>query len=133
MVSKTYIGLGALVILVLVMVLVNKTGTGGSTNIPSSDPSTVSPTSSGDEQIVLLGLDNAGNYKPKEIVVQAGKTVVLKNDGSLGGCSLYPIQQELGLAGNLAKNKEVRFVPQKKGRFPFSCSMGMYKGIIKVI
>lgn len=129
MVNKTYVGLGVLVILVLVIVFFNKSEAENPSKIVSSD---VSSLSTGSEQVVFLGVDSAG-YKPKEIVVQAGKPVVLKNDGSLGGCSLYPVQAELGLAGNLARNKEVRFVPQKKGTFPFSCSMGMIKGVIKVI
>ncbi len=131
MVNKTYVGLGILTILVLVIILFNKSeAENPSKTLPSE---VTSSSSSGGEQVVLLGLDNTGNYKPNEIVVQAGKPVVLKNDGSLGGCSLYPVQAELGLAGNLAKNKEVRFVPKKKGVFPFSCSMGMMKGLIKVI
>lgn len=124
--NKTYVGLIVLFFLVAGFIFFSKNA--DSTEASPSESITVE----GDEQVVLLGLDGM-NYKPKEIVVQAGKSVVFKNDGTLGGCALYPVQAELGLAGNFAKNKEVRFMPQKKGTFTFTCSMGMYKGIIKVI
>lgn len=83
-------------------------------------------------QVVNLGLDRGG-YTPREITVEAGKPVTLRNDGSLQGCALYAIQPELGINANFAKNSEYTVTPTKKGNFVFTCSMGMWKGTINVV
>ena len=83
-------------------------------------------------QVVNLGLDRGG-YLPREITVKEGVPVTLKNDGSLGGCGLYPMQPELGMNANFAQNSEYTFTPTKKGTYTFTCSMGMYKGTMNVV
>ena len=88
--------------------------------------------SSNEPQVVMLGLDRGG-FLPRVITVKANKPVTLKNDGSLGGCGLYPIQPEIGMNANFGKSDEYTFTPTKKGTFTFTCNMGMFKGTIKVV
>lgn len=85
-----------------------------------------------DAQVVMLGLSRSG-YSPAVITVEAGKPVTLKNDGTLGGCGLYPVQPELGINANFANSNEYTFTPTKKGSFTYTCSMGMWKGTINVV
>jgi len=87
---------------------------------------------SGEAQVITLGLDEGG-YLPREFTVKANQPVTLKNDGSLKGCSIYPIQAEIGMAGDFSKSDEYTFTPTKKGTFTFTCGMGMWKGTINVV
>ncbi len=98
--------------------------------VEESSSSASSP--SEDAQVVLLGLSRSG-YTPNPITVEAGKPVVLKNDGSLQGCGLYVVSPELGINANFAKEESYSFTPTKKGSYTLSCSMGMFKGVINVI
>ena len=83
-------------------------------------------------QVVSLGLQE-GSYFPAIVEVEMGKPVVLRNDGTLRGCSSFLVQKDLGLNADLSGNKEYTFIPQKKGTFAYTCSMGMYKGVIRVV
>lgn len=82
--------------------------------------------------VVNFGM-NRGFYTPKEIVIEAGKPVTLRNDGTIKGCSRFVVQPELGINANFARNTDYTFTPQKKGRFVYSCSMGMFSGVITVV
>ncbi|HLC84461.1 MAG TPA: hypothetical protein VJH22_01580 [Candidatus Nanoarchaeia archaeon] len=108
------------------------------TNMPSSTSTGAVVAQQGSDaptgsDVVLLGLGPDGNYKPQVLTFKQGVPTTIRNDGTLAGCALYPVQPELGLAANFAKNKEVVFTPTKKGRFPYSCSMGMMRGTIEVV
>jgi len=85
-----------------------------------------------DAQIIEIGLDRSG-FRPAVVTVQANKPVILKNDGTLGGCGLYIIQPELGLNANFARDDTYTFTPTIKGTFTYTCSMGMFKGTMKVV
>ena len=110
-----------LVVFILLLLSGCSTSPTGNVNVESQDA-----------QVVMLGLQG-GRYTPNEITVEAGKPVTLKNDGSLGGCGMYVIQKDLGINANFANNAEYTFTPEKKGTYTFSCSMGMYKGILNVV
>ncbi|MFC1648141.1 cupredoxin domain-containing protein [Nanoarchaeota archaeon] len=83
-------------------------------------------------QIVSFGMDGDG-YLPREITVEAGKPVTLRNDGSLQGCATHVVQPELGINANFAQSNEYTFTPTKKGKFTIACSMGMWTGVMNVI
>ena len=87
---------------------------------------------SGEAQVVLIGLTRNG-FTPSQITVKAGKPVTLKNDGTLGGCGLYPNQPEIGMAADFSTSDEYTFTPKKTGTFTYTCSMGMFKGQINII
>ena len=92
----------------------------------------MSPVGEGLPQIVYLGMDRNG-YTPKQITVKAGEPVTIKREDSLRGCAVYVVQPQLGINANFNQNEEYIFTPTKKGKFTYSCSMGMFRGIIVVV
>ncbi len=83
-------------------------------------------------QIVMLGIDKTG-YTPHEFTGEAGKPVTLRNDGTIKGCASFVVQPELGIRADFTRSDSYTFTPAKKGRFTYTCSMGMYRGVVNVI
>lgn len=75
-------------------------------------------------------------YNPNYIQVRSGIPVKfnLTTSGGFGCTSQFRIPQ-LGLSKNLTQNSTtaVEFTPQTKGKIVWTCSMGMYSGIMEVI
>ncbi len=86
-------------------------------------------------QNVVIEIMSQG-YSPDYIKVKSGQPVTLKviNKDSYSCAAAFRIPS-LGVSFNLRPTQEeiVTFTPQKKGKIPFSCSMGMYRGVIEVI
>lgn len=78
----------------------------------------------------------ANGYFPNYIKVQKGSPVTLKltSKDAYSCASAFRIPS-LGISKNLKANEiqTVTFVPVKTGKIAFSCSMGMYRGVIEVI
>lgn len=76
------------------------------------------------------------SYSPNYLQVRAGTPVKLNliTQGGLGCTSQFRIPS-LGVSRNLPFNGSdvVEFTPTEKGKLTFTCSMGMYSGIIEVI
>ena len=76
------------------------------------------------------------SYSPNYIQVKAGTPVRLNltPSGGLGCTSFFRIPQ-LGITQKLAQGvtTPVEFTPQAPGKLRFTCSMGMYSGVIEVI
>ena len=123
--------LGGLVLGFVVIGVLAFAGLSGGNTSPASNTGQTTVTAE-QGQVVMLGLSRQG-YTPSVITVEAGKPVTLKNDGTLGGCGLYPVQAELGINANFGSSSEYTFTPTKKGSFTYTCSMGMYKGTINVV
>ena len=73
----------------------------------------------------------------KEIIPIITKRTVklnLKSGGGLGCSSQFRIPS-LGISKNILLNgtTEVNFTPSMKGKLVFTCSMGMYSGVIEVL
>ncbi len=85
-----------------------------------------------DVQIVNLGVANY-NYDPETITVQANKKVkIVGNMQQLKGCLRSFTIPNLGIKKIFTESDNIlEFMPDKKGTFGFSCSMGM--GIGKLI
>lgn len=91
---------------------------------------------------VLAGVQTANilvyptGYSPNYIQIRSGIPVRfnLATTGGFGCTSQFRIPQ-LGLSKNLTQNSitSVEFTPQTKGKIVWTCSMGMYSGIMKVI
>lgn len=83
-------------------------------------------------QIVITSL----GYSPNYITVKKGEKVnlTLKSINAFS-CALAFRIPSLGISKNLKPNdtQQISFVPDQKGKIPFSCSMGMYRGVIEVI
>ena len=104
--------------------------TGGAVSRTRIYPDT-SDTDSQGPQYVSIGFQKGGN-SPNTIIVQGGREVVLRNDGTIRGCAGYIIQRQLGINADLINNEEYRFTPLRPGAYKFSCSMGMFVGNIVV-
>mgnify|MGYP001610463372 FL=1 len=78
----------------------------------------------------------SNGYSPNYIRVKKGETVnlTLKTKNAFSCASAFRIPS-LNIAKNLAPNDTqlISFVPTQTGQIPFSCSMGMYRGVIDVI
>ncbi len=86
-------------------------------------------------QNVQININSTG-YSPNYIKVKKGEAVnlTLKSTNAFS-CALSFRIPSLSINRNLQPNDTqlISFVPTQKGQIPFSCSMGMYRGIIEVI
>lgn len=100
---------------------------GGNSEQASSDLPTT--------QDAVINITNSG-YEPNYIRVKKGQPVnlTLKNDGAYSCASAFRIPS-LGISKNIRPNETqiIAFTPQEIGKIPFSCSMGMHRGVIEVI
>lgn len=79
---------------------------------------------------------HAYGYSPSYIRVRRGEEVVLRlKSENTYSCALAFRIPSLGISTNLqpTDTQVIRFTPKEKGMIQFSCSMGMYSGIIEVI
>lgn len=78
----------------------------------------------------------SNGYNPNYITVKKGSevtlTIVSKNAYSCASAFRIP---SLGIQKNFKANETyvVKFTPTQTGKIPFSCSMGMFTGVIEVI
>lgn len=100
----------------------------------SSAQSTQPGTVKGSQQVVITVLPNG--YSPNRIQVKAGMPVQLtlqtKDTYSCASSFVlkaFNIKMQLGPTDS----KTVAFTPTQKGIYPFTCSMGMYSGVLEVI
>lgn len=76
------------------------------------------------------------SYSPNYIQVKAGVPVRLNLTASGGlGCTSFFRIPKLGITKELSQGgtETVDFTPQSPGKLTFTCSMGMYSGVIEVI
>ncbi len=86
----------------------------------------------GEFQKVVLSMKNL-NYYPNTIKVQSGIPVRISLDESVKGCLRSFTIRDFGVAKYLKTPGEyVEFMPNKKGTFGFTCSMGMGRGTLIV-
>lgn len=86
-------------------------------------------------QQVLIDV-KANGYSPNRVQVKAGVPVqlTLRTTDTYSCASsfilkAFNIKMQLGPTDS----KTVSFTPTKKGKYPFTCSMGMYTGVLEVI
>jgi len=86
-------------------------------------------------QQVLINVKSNG-YSPQRVTVKAGVPVelTLKTDGVYSCASsfilkAFNVKMQLGPTDS----QTVAFTPTQKGKYPFTCSMGMYSGVLEVI
>jgi len=76
-----------------------------------------------------------GGYSPNKFTVEKGKTVrwIITSTNQFS-CASALVVPKYGISENLVKGENIiEFVPTQTGDIPFSCSMGMYRGVIKVV
>ncbi len=74
------------------------------------------------------------NYAPNPIRVKAGIPVRITVDTtSVRGCTSSIVMSSFGIRKRaLPGDNIIEFTPEKAGTYPFSCSMGMSKGMVIV-
>jgi uncharacterized protein len=86
-------------------------------------------------QQVAIGVENRG-YNPSYVQVQSGVPVelTLTSNGTYS-CALAFVFREFGISTFLdaTDQKTFTFTPTKPGKYTYSCSMGMYSGVMEVI
>lgn len=86
-------------------------------------------------QNIEIAITSRG-YFPNYIKVKKGLpvTITLRSQDAYSCASAFRIPS-LGIGRNLQPNEiqEITFTPEQIGQIPFSCSMGMYRGVIEVI
>ncbi|MCC6128981.1 MAG: sulfite exporter TauE/SafE family protein [Acidobacteria bacterium] len=91
------------------------------------------PVAAGTETITMT--QSGSGYSPSTLTVHAGSHVrweITSTDAYT--CASGIRVPSLGIAKQLAAGQNViEFIPQQEGDIPFSCSMGMYRGTIKVL
>ncbi len=117
---------GALVVAGLPYIQIDLSGGNSQTEIAQNLPVT---------QNAEIDISSSG-YSPNYIRVKNGVPVnlTLKSKAAFSCASAFRIPS-LGISKNLAPNDTqlLTFTPTKVGKIPFTCSMGMYRGIIEVI
>lgn len=77
-----------------------------------------------------------GGYSPKYLKVKKGLPVKINLvSNNSYGCGLAFRIPSLGITKNLkpTDSQIIEFTPDQVGQIPFSCSMGMYRGVIDVV
>lgn len=102
----------------------------------------VAPKSGAQESNLVSGIQvlemtvKPDGYSPNYFQVKAGTPVKLNlnTTGQLGCSSAFRIPK-LGISKRLTANstESIEFTPEKAGKIPFTCAMGMYTGVIEVI
>jgi sulfite exporter TauE/SafE/plastocyanin len=92
------------------------------------------PIQNGEQQMVIM-VTNRG-YSPEYVRVKAGQPVklTLQTKDTYSCASAFRFK-EFGVNFQLGPNdsKSVVFTPMKPGKYQYSCSMGMYTGIMEVL
>jgi sulfite exporter TauE/SafE len=104
------------------------------TGTKSFDSSETSIVQNGVQQ-VMIGVFNNG-YNPTYVRVKQGIPVQLTlQSEDAYSCAVAFVFKEYGIKTflNPTDIKSFTFTPERKGRFTYSCSMGMYTGVMEVI
>ncbi|MCE7897860.1 MAG: hypothetical protein DPW11_00380 [bacterium] len=87
-------------------------------------------------QKVTISVENGG-YTPRYFRVKAGAPVelTLETDGQVYSCATAFAFKAFDIYEVLkpVDTKVHKFIPEKKGKYTYSCSMGMYSGVMEVI
>lgn len=96
---------------------------------------TDSVTTTNGVQDVTINVLNSG-YQPNKIKVKSGQPVKLTlQSKDTYSCALSFVFKEFGIRTFLKANdsQTFTFTPTKPGKYPFTCSMGMYTGVMEVL
>lgn len=103
--------------------------------LPQREATAVASTSvEAGEQVVTMKVTSAGVYEPSVLAVQAGVPVRWDIYGdTYMGCGNTLVMRAFGINAALKTGlNQVRFTPNKPGRYAFSCAMGMIRGTMIV-
>ncbi|PSB22729.1 hypothetical protein C7B61_11320 [filamentous cyanobacterium CCP1] len=98
-----------------------------------SKPKSQKASTAGGVQEVTVTVD--GGYEPSQIVVQAGQPVRLNFDRKDPNSCLEEVRfPDFRIAQELPLNEvtPIEFMPQKPGKYEFTCGMNMFRGVVEV-
>ena len=124
---------GVLIVAFVFFAVANAMFFSGSPSVQApAAPAPVAP--SGDVQTIQMSTSGA-LYSPSVITAKLGQTVrLVAVDGALSGCARALVVPAFNVRKVfMPSDNVVEFTASQKGSFPFSCSMGMYRGTINVI
>lgn len=93
-----------------------------------------SSTTNGVQEVTIKILNNG--YQPNRLKVKSGQPVRLKlQSNGTYSCALSFVFKEFGIKTFLeaTDTQTFTFTPTKPGKYQFTCSMGMYTGVMEVI
>ena|SRR3989344_6158379 len=140
-IKKTIVIIGGIVIGVLLLFAIKNIITNNKNTEEIITPSfarqedTTSPTINNGIQEITLHLDpQTLDYLPNPLRLKAGIPVRITVDTqSVRGCSSSIVMPAFGIRKRAVPGDNIiEFTPPKAGTYPFSCSMGMSKGMIIV-
>ncbi|MBD1820958.1 cupredoxin domain-containing protein [Cyanobacteria bacterium FACHB-DQ100] len=97
-----------------------------------SKPKSRQAKAEGDIQEATITVD--GGYEPSQIVVQAGQPVRLQFDRKDPSSCLEEVRfPDFRIAQSLPLNQTtaIEFLPNKPGRYEFTCGMNMFRGVVE--
>ncbi|MDP2838318.1 MAG: sulfite exporter TauE/SafE family protein [Candidatus Moranbacteria bacterium] len=102
-------------------------------NVPNGNDRAKTTLPTGAAQAIRI-TQQANGYYPKELFVKRGQPVKLIIDSRESySCAASFMMPQAGIRQILKPGENVfEFTPEKSGAMPFSCSMGMYRGVINV-
>lgn len=113
----------------------NKVSQAIARNWQKNDSNSVEVT--GDETIQRVTIDIQNNgYSPRSFKVKKGIPVELTlKSGNVYSCAQSFVMRSVGIDTLVGSNQTqvFRFTPKQAGSFTYSCSMGMYSGVMEVI
>ena len=136
LISKGFIVIGIILsVMAFSSALVNSYGTGtgfGSQQIQQSQPTQAAP-QAGVQEITMKA--ESIQYNPNSFVVKKDVPVKLTvQAGNDAGCTRSFVFPEFNIRSTINKGgaQTFEFTPTKTGTFPFSCIMGMARGVMTV-
>jgi plastocyanin domain-containing protein len=87
------------------------------------------------ETQVIRVTQKAGGYFPSSLTVRRGVPVrLIVTSETAYSCAASLVMPTLGISRDLHRGENVlEFTPTAVGTIPFSCAMGMYRGVINVL
>lgn len=123
--------MGVVIVMVGVYYITNVFAVYGLSARPSRDSGTAALVGNDGTQVIRMTVDSRG-YTPDAFTVRAGKPVKWVINGvNVFGCWGIIVSPKLGIQKTLTGGEEtVTFTAPSPGTYPFSCAMGMYRGVI---
>ncbi len=94
----------------------------------------ITPTIEGQQSVTIRALNQG--YSPRYVRVRAGVPVALTVESQdTYSCALAFVMRDFDISTFLeaTDSKTFHFTPPKPGKYAFSCSMGMYTGVIEAL
>ncbi len=133
--KKGFFRLAALALIYLSFTSISGALAAGGITFGLQNNTTQLQVSNGPAQEINVAITSSG-YSPKSLTAKQGVPIKLnlKSNDAFSCASTFRIPS-LGIAVNLLPNetKAVELPAQSAGQIAFTCSMGMYKGVINVI